>query len=932
MEIPMIPLQKGYCINRKSLSSEAVSPDREMYELYCEQFDQEKFESAFKILCKKHPMLLARFDIDNELQIVDYNIKIPIVYRRIDCGYRNSKAERQTILKNIFNSATINGTALQEVDVLLYTDGNASIVLLTDGIGIDGISQEILIRDLDLLYQCKEIKESYEYERFIKITRNIANEEKKKIDFEYWKNTFASQVNPYTINGVSENNISRDDAVVVNRKIPKAVWKHLEELAGNNFVSLYSVIFSIYLRLLERYSNMETFMISMPVSIRNYELRNIENTVGMLTDFVPFKYIAKKETLLETICRIQEQLWNIQEHGSLSGTDILRVAQENQKEQIKLKWSFTAIMPFYDGEKKFLRKSVKLVTSSLDVETVILPDNDGMTLIMIYRPAHVSGNIINRMADHFIELFHILSNDKSNINMEEIPLYSVDKRIIESANRTEQKEYKIPLSELVRKSINKYSSRIAIITEEKYYSYNDLYIEASKIENKLLFWKSNYKEFRIGIFMEKSARQIILALASIFAGIPYMPIETTLQVDEINWCIKKSRIVLIITEEALIKKTKGFVCITKTLDEILDGTTTKYPILKKNSTKNRIAIIINTSGTTGYPKSVLLTEQGIVNCLIYSEDVFNIKGNDIRTIAVTNFCHDMAIYDYLGMFILGGSIVIPHYSKVKDPKYLAYLINEFHVTIWNSVPGIIEMLLMLRDEDLTKSLIWLKKIILGGDWVRADTVKRIWKYSPEASIYSVGGPTETTIWNISHKIAKDDIEKGYIPYGKPFPNTKYHILDKKNRKCPIGIIGTMYIEGIGVSFGYASDKEETFKQFTMFSGKQVFESGDTGIYLDNGEIRFTGRSDNQIKINGKRIELGGVERRVNEIPQISTNCCVLLNLKNSLALFYEGNISENQVRNILESKLNSYMIPSFIVKIDKIPLVVHPFRISTLTM
>ena len=504
MEIPMIPLQKGYCIERKSLSSEAVSPDREMYELYCEQFNQEKFESAFKTLCKKHPMLLARFDVDKEVQIVDDSTKIPVVYRKIDLSYSNSEAERERILKNIFNSATINDTSLQEVDVLVYADGSASIILLTDGIGIDGISQEILIRDLDLLYQCKEIKESYKYESFIKITRNIANEEKKKTDLEYWKNVFIGRANPYTVNGLCENNISRDNAAVVNKKISKEIWAQFEKIAGNNFVSLYSVIFSIYLRLLERYSNMDAFMISMPVSIRNYELKNIENTVGMLTDFVPFNYIAKKETLLETIRRIQEQLWNIQEHGSLSGTEILRAAWENQKEQIELKWSFTAIMPLYDGEKKFSRKSVKLVTSSLDVETVILPDDKGMSLVMVYRPAHVSGSIINRMADHFIELFHILVNDKSNINMEEIPLYSADKRIIESANRTEQKEYRILLSELVKKSIHKYSGRTAIITEEKRYSYSDLYIEASKLSNKLLFWKGNSKEFRIGIFMEKS--------------------------------------------------------------------------------------------------------------------------------------------------------------------------------------------------------------------------------------------------------------------------------------------------------------------------------------------------------------------------------------------------------------------------------------------
>ncbi len=919
-EISMVSLQKNNCIRRKGLSLNTISPDREMYELYCEKFDKNRFEKAFEKLCKMHPMLLASFDIDRELQIVDFETKIPIIYKQMNTDYYNAKAERESILCTIFKLAFIGGTALQKIYVLCYIDGSASIITLTDGLGIDGESQEILIRDLGQLYEGKKISPECNYKNFFRFL-NQKNKEKRNDDIQYWENKITTEMQGYSINKCKNHSDSKETKFVI-KKIPPKLCKHLQQVAGKNFMSLYALLFATYLRILDRYSNMDKFLISMPVSIRDYELDDIENTVGMLTDFVPFPYEAKKESLLDTAQRIQEQLWEIQEHNAVSGADILKIAQEKQKQQIKLGWSFTAIMSSKQNEKcPFKRKSVRVETGSLDVETVIFPDEEGMLLMMTYRTEYVKDEMIHRLCSHFMELLFMIPFSEHKEGENEIPLYSKDKEIIQQVNETECFLGNLSLQNLIRESMDCNSKKIALITEEKNYSYKELNEMAVNIANKLLDFKRNDKECRIGIFMGKGVGQIIMALAAIYSNISYMPIETTLPMEDINYCINQADISLVITDEILKKKTKNIICNVKTYLEVLTAEEKEKRFVNKKNTKNDITIIINTSGTTGHPKSVLVKEDGIINCLIHSKERFQLKEErNVRAIAVTNFCHDMALYDYLGMFVIGGSVVLPDYARVKDPKYLLELIQKYHVTFWNSVPAMIEMVLMLEDDNMLNAMKNIRRIVLGGDWIRTNTVRKLFQYSPEAFVYSVGGPTETTIWNISYKICKEDLEREYIPYGKPFANTKYHIFDKRFRKCPIGVPGIMYIEGVGVAKGYAGNAKETKKHFRQVFKKYMYESGDKGMYLPDGNIRFMGRMDNQIKINGKRIELSGIERKVNEIPTISTNCCIVHKKSGHLTLFYEGNIEQEEVREILKTKLVSYMIPSIIQKLDCLPL------------
>lgn len=186
----------------------------------------------------------------------------------------------------------------------------------------------------------------------------------------------------------------------------------------------------------------------------------------------------------------------------------------------------------------------------------------------------------------------------------------------------------------------------------------------------------------------------------------------------------------------------------------------------------------------------------------------------------------------------------------------------------------------------------------------------------------MGGPTETTIWNIVHKVQKDDLLNKFIPYGKPFPNTKYYILDEALEPVPLMVKGVMYVEGIGVSDGYVGNREETLKRFIIHSGIRIYNTGDYGRYLETGEIQILGRVDSQVKINGKRIELNGIEHRLNQIDGI-LECCVVVHIRTKkLAAFYTSshNLKPDYVKEYLSKQLATYMIPQVVEKLDVMPL------------
>jgi SagB-type dehydrogenase family enzyme len=243
-----------------------------------------------------------------------------------------------------------------------------------------------------------------------------------------------------------------------------------------------------------------------------------------------------------------------------------------------------------------------------------------------------------------------------------------------------------------------------------------------------------------------------------------------------------------------------------------------------------------------------------------SDQRFNVSSQD-RILALTALNHDLSVYDIFGLLSAGGTIVMPDACGVKDPSHWAELMVRERVTLWNSVPAMMEMLVDYAESHSVALPSSLRLAIMGGDWLPVSLPNRLKALVPGIQILSIGGPTETTIWNIGYLIKKVDPNWKSIPYGQPMANAKYYILNEALEDCPVWVPGEMYCAGVQLAKGYWRDEEKTNAKFITHphTGERLYRTGDLGRYLPDGNIEFLGRVDFQIKIRGYRIEAGEIE-------------------------------------------------------------------------
>jgi len=222
----------------------------------------------------------------------------------------------------------------------------------------------------------------------------------------------------------------------------------------------------------------------------------------------------------------------------------------------------------------------------------------------------------------------------------------------------------------------------------------------------------------------------------------------------------------------------------------------------------------------------------------------------------------------------------------------------------------------------------LRLAILGGDWLPVPLVKRLQSLAPTLQILSIGGPTETTIWNISYLISELDPATKSVPYGQPMANSQYYILQADLTDCPIWVAGEMYCAGVQLAKGYWRNSEKTATNFITHprTGERIYRTGDLGRYLPNGNIEFLGRADFQIKLRGHRIEALEIESTLTQHPTIQ-NAVITVERKQHqshivahIVAEAEHNFNNQELQSFLRNKLPSYMVPSRFIFLDAFPL------------
>lgn len=287
--------------------------------------------------------------------------------------------------------------------------------------------------------------------------------------------------------------------------------------------------------------------------------------------------------------------------------------------------------------------------------------------------------------------------------------------------------------------------------------------------------------------------------------------------------------------------------------------------------RDDVAYIIFTSGSTGTPKGVAVTHRQVATTLEDIDRRLHLSHKD-RVLAVSRPSFDLAIFNAFGVLGAGGALVIPTCGTTPDPETWVADMHRHHVTLWNSVPAQLTIVLDYLDGVLSKDELPLRIVLVSGDLVPPEQPEYLRHYAPNARFLALGGATEGSIWSIVHECCQQDTTSARlpIPYGRALDNQGMWVLNSDGERAAPGQHGEIVIAGDGVAEGYLQASEVATSAFSVHAtGERIYRTGDRGKYLSNGEIAFCGRLCNsQVKIRGHRIELGEVEAGLRNVPEV----------------------------------------------------------------
>nr|AKN35667.1 iron aquisition yersiniabactin synthesis enzyme (Irp2) [Vibrio kanaloae]AKN38860.1 iron aquisition yersiniabactin synthesis enzyme (Irp2) [Vibrio kanaloae]AKN39972.1 iron aquisition yersiniabactin synthesis enzyme (Irp2) [Vibrio kanaloae]AKN40102.1 iron aquisition yersiniabactin synthesis enzyme (Irp2) [Vibrio kanaloae] len=342
------------------------------------------------------------------------------------------------------------------------------------------------------------------------------------------------------------------------------------------------------------------------------------------------------------------------------------------------------------------------------------------------------------------------------------------------------------------------------------------------------------------------------------------------------------------------------------------------------------AYIIYTSGSTGTPKGVVISHQGALNTCLAINRRYQIGKND-RVLALSALHFDLSVYDIFGLLSAGGTIVLVNEFERRDPSAWCQAIEDHNVTMWNSVPALLDMLLTYSTCFNSIAPSKLRLAMLSGDWIGLDLPQRYHHYRVDGQFIAMGGATEASIWSNVFDVEKVPMEWRSIPYGYPLPRQQYRVVDDFGRDCPDWVAGELWIGGDGIALGYFNDESKTQAQFLHVDGHAWYRTGDMGCYWPDGTLEFLGRRDKQVKVGGYRIELGEIDVALNNIPGVQRAVTVAMGNKDkTLAAFIVTNseqtpvvtapLDAEEVQHLLNKQLPNYMVPKRIIFLDTFPL------------
>ena len=451
-------------------------------------------------------------------------------------------------------------------------------------------------------------------------------------------------------------------------------------------------------------------------------------------------------------------------------------------------------------------------------------------------------------------------------------------------------------------------------------TYRELDQQANQLAHHLIKLGVGHED-RVAVLVERSVGLVVAFLAILKAGATYLPIHEAYPADRRQWLVDHAGAAVLLVDEAM--RTAGLptgVPIVRVDDPAIAGEPIADPEVPIHP--DQVAYVIHTSGSTGLPKGVAVTQRDVVRLLLDPQWAVD---RHARVLLVAPYAFDVSIYEIWMPLLHGGQVVIAPPGRL-DPPALRQLITTHRITGIHLTAGLFRVLA----EEAPETLTGLREVLTGGDVIAPTAVSRVLEVCPGIVIHAMYGATEGTVFSAHHLLTRGTELGKVVPIGDVLSDVTIHILDEHLTPVPAGAVGEIYLAGEGVARGYLGQPELTAARFVAdpfgLPGARMYRTGDLARRNGDGLIEFVGREDNQVKILGFLVELAEVEAALADYPGLAQVVVLARELEDGekrlvgYVVPESGELDLAGLRAHARTKLPDYMVPAVFVRLDSLPL------------
>ncbi|MEM8906444.1 MAG: amino acid adenylation domain-containing protein, partial [Bacteroidota bacterium] len=928
------PMQEGMLFHGLFDQDSAAYTEQMVFDCTV-QLDETAFVAAWQHLVDTYSVLRTGYfanELNLPVQVVFQKAKLPIVfldYRKFDPDTQSDQLQ-QFIDQDIHQRFDFQTAPLMRVAAIRMAEAAYKIVWTHHHLLLDGWSVPVFLKHLLDTYEhlvkkqtlpSRPVDQYRDYIQYLSTVEVFAAQ-------AFWQNYLTgfeqTSLLPFVAPRVDRNK-GQGPIGTQCLRLTTSLTQAIQQYAKQQHLTVNSIVQGIWGLLLSRYTGQSDCLFGVTVSGRPAHLDRAEERVGLYINTLPLRVQIKEEqSLIQYFQTIQQEHTQARTHQYSSINDIQHWIGHRGD-------LFDSILVFenYPIGDVFTEAHSLRVNSFTSQEqtnyllTIAVTLGQSLEIDFHYNAALLEDAYVDAISQHFQNVFQqiVVQQVKQLAAIDLLSAKEKHQILFEFNPAPSPLPKEKNILEVFQTWVKRRGQQTAVVFDDQTWTYADVDRESHRIAAVLQAQYQVKAGDRVGIHLERSQWMIFAIFGILKAGAAYVPIGLEHPAQRRQWMIEDAGLQVILTTQQYQAALTEAPVQLYLLDQINElSLTTKYTPPKIEG--HDPAYLIYTSGTTGRPKGTIVAHRNVIN-LTQANESFRFSPEE-RVIFWINFSFDAAVFNLFNTLLNGSSLYVIPEKDFADPRQVKQFIQKHQI---NSAAFSTAFFNTLVDFDV-ELFRGFRNICFGGEPASAKHINKAFSVTGPGVLSNSYGPTEATVCSTNFLV--QEAHDAPTPIGPPIANTRIYLVDSAERLVGIGVVGEIWIGGIGVAQGYLNRPELTAQRFCPdpFSENpedRIYKTGDLARWLPDGQLVFIGRKDQQVKIRGYRIELAEIEKALQQWPSIRK--ALVLAQKDQQAekrlvayLVGTKSLDVQAIKTQLKKQLPAFMIPSVFVELEQFPL------------